>query len=70
MLKHMEVHGIEHHDLGERMGISRVLYNVPGLGCHFVFLWHPSRNMMERIWSARAVPTLAYLTDRGIIPAG
>ena len=69
VLKHMEIHGIEHFDLGERIGISKVLYNAPGLGCHFVFLWHPSRNMMDRIWALRAVPTITYLTELGIIPA-
>ena len=69
VLNHMQLHGIEHLDLGDRTGVPKVLYNAPKLDCHFVFLWHPAHNMMERIWASRAVPTLAHLTKTGITPA-
>ena len=70
VLYHMRCHKIEHLDLGDEIGVPRVLYSAPGLECHFVFLWHPSHGMMDRIWETRAIPALTYLKKAGIIPAG
>jgi hypothetical protein len=69
VLNHMRLRGIEHQDLADRTGVNDVLYSAPALRCHFVFLLHPSRNWMDRTWDARALPTLAYLTNTGILQA-
>jgi len=45
-----------------------VLYEVKGLGTHFLFLLHPSHGWLDRQWDAVVEPNLDYLRSKSVIP--
>ena len=53
-------------DICDRHG--PVLYQSPPLGAHLLFLYHTSRNWLDRQWEPIVVPVVRYMREHGIVP--
>jgi hypothetical protein len=53
-------------DISDRHG--PVLYKLPALGAHLLFLYHTSRGLLAKQWEQIVVPAVQYMRENGIVP--
>jgi hypothetical protein len=54
------------YELKNRHG--HLLFHLPELACHMLFLYHPSRSWLDKTWDRDVGPAIQYLRTQGVIP--